>query len=261
MGSLIAGGLAALLWVPASAPPLEAQETLEPEMEALLVRLLDLRTQESQLLEGLTEGERAVLLEALAQRLASEEVPAEEPAVSPSSSPTRPTAPPVTEASSERPTPAPPTLPETGAVPLPPRCNTLALFDTNADGRFSGADRHYRSFRLWRDTNRNGTPEESELESLLPAGVRSLDLDLRSYTSTRKDATGEVAVGNSIEVELLGKRGRTEVHVLALDTDSLESDGMHLENGVGDPLDGIVILQPGLVIVTAEGDRLELDCP
>lgn len=236
--------LATLLWLHAGASNLGAQEPISPELEALLERLLELRSEESRLLENLTGDEREVVLEALERRLAAAELTDPEPR-----SPTKPSPPAAT------------VVPEIDAVGLPARCNTLLPFDSNGDGRFSGADRHYRNFRLWRDTNGNGTLEEGELESLLPAGVRSLELDLRSYVTDRKDsASGEVFVGDTIEIELLAKRGRPEIRTLGLDTDSLASDGFHFEDDQGAPLTGIVILRPGLAIVTA-GERLELDCP
>lgn len=240
---------------------LGAQEPWSPEMEALLERLLELRSEESRLLETLTDSERAAVLEAVTQRLAATEA---EPPSTPDPSPP-PASPPESTLSLPAEPPAPPAateVPEADAPTLPARCNTLLPFDSNGDGRFSGADRHYRNFRLWHDANGNGTPEEGELESLLPAGVRSLELDLRSYVSTRKDsATGEVFVGDMIEIELFAKRGRREIRTLGLDADSLTGDGFRFEKAGGEPLAGMVILRPGLVLFTEEGQRIEIDCP
>jgi Ca2+-binding RTX toxin-like protein len=71
----------------------------------------------------------------------------------------------------------------------------LRAFDSNGDGRLSAGDAQFASFRIWRDTNSNGSVEKGEILGLAEACVKTINL-----TGTAVDAVktfGDVAILNT----------------------------------------------------------------
>jgi hypothetical protein len=64
----------------------------------------------------------------------------------------------------------------------------LRELDFNGDRTIDAKDPHYPWLRLWRDENRNGLSEPSELVTLSAAGVAAIDLDY--FESRRVDEWG-----------------------------------------------------------------------
>jgi hypothetical protein len=50
------------------------------------------------------------------------------------------------------------------------------VFDTNRDGKLTGADARFGEFRVWKDANQNGTVESGELQTLPQAGITQVNL-------------------------------------------------------------------------------------
>jgi hypothetical protein len=78
--------------------------------------------------------------------------------------------------------------PSLSGVRFPNGYEALRELDFNGDGTLDAKDPHYPWLRLWRDANRNGISEPSELSSLAAAGVSAIDLDYRQ--SRRVDEWG-----------------------------------------------------------------------
>ena len=54
----------------------------------------------------------------------------------------------------------------------------------NGDGEISEQDLIFNQLRLWRDTNRSGISEASELHTLVDSGLRKIELDYRESRKT-----------------------------------------------------------------------------
>lgn len=76
--------------------------------------------------------------------------------------------------------------------------SALADLDINGDGLFDANDAAYTELRVWRDLNQNGVSDEGELQSLVDAGITSINLGANStgtssYTRTITAADGGIS--------------------------------------------------------------------
>ena len=233
--------IAALVGLALGAIPAAAQSDEAVRLEAVVEKLRELRAAEDALLSDLTPEQRAEVERRLA-RLETRDADVSTPRLdtSPATDLTRPILP----------------------SPIAPRCNTLLLFDTNGDGLFSGADRHWRHFLLWSDRDGNGAVDEKETEQLFAAGVRSLDLGLGKWND-RRGSVGDVRVDDRIRIVFTPRRGDPGEGLMAMDAERLrEAGGPSLVDATtGEALSGTVVLRPGLGLRVESGEIYPFDCP
>ena len=154
--------------------------------------------------------------------------------------------------------PTPESEPEPVTVPV---CGTLAPLDSNEDGVLSGADRYWRYLRLELEGGGAGLESQGPA-SLYELGIRTIDVNLESYTTHDKER-GDIDVDEAIHIELVGK-GRLvgESGVLVIDADRLARGGeVRLVDGAGTLPAGFQTLRPGLALEIADGRRLPFLCP
>jgi hypothetical protein len=237
--SLVA--IAALLGLAPGQSPASAQIDEAARLEAVVEKLRELRAAEEALLSDLTPEQRAEVERRLARLEArGDDAPTSRVDTSPATDLTRPILP----------------------APVAPRCNTLLLFDTNGDGLFSGADRHWRHFLLWTDRDGNGAVDDKEAEQLFAAGVRNLELGLGKWHDRRGDV-GDLRIDERIRIVFVPRRGDPTEGLLAVDADRLrEAGGPSLVDATtGEPLPGTVVLRPGLGLRVESGEIYPFDCP
>ncbi len=170
--------------------------------------------------------------------------------------------PPATTVMAPEPAAAEPPTPDSEPEPVTiPVCGTLAPLDSNEDGVLSGADRYWRYLRLEIEGGGAGLEAQGPA-SLYDLGIRTIDVELKSYTTPDKER-GDIDIDEAIRIELVGK-GRLvgESGVLVVDADRLARGGeVRLVDESGTLLAGIQAFRPGLALETADGRRLPLLCP
>lgn len=139
-------------------------------------------------------------------------------------------------------------------------CSHFKILDDNADDRVSGGDRYWRYLRLWNDDG-DSRLTDSEIESLLQYGVKSLEVGLRSYM--RADgSTGELDLADVLYLILESGKDATEGRrVLLLDASRLARGEDRLVDSDGGLLTGWIPIGRGLFLQSAEGMRAPLVCP
>ena len=149
------------------------------------------------------------------------------------------------------------------------RCTAWSVFDTNADGALSGADRHFRHFFVWLD-NGDGQVAEREMMDPYRLGMRSLALDLRTYDGV-KNRAGVVerrlnGGRERLRVEILGTaKGAkgADYGILAIDVGAvLRGSGPAIRRSGGPALtEGLVLVEEGVQVrATAESEWKPLLC-
>jgi hypothetical protein len=163
-----------------------------------------------------------------------------------------------------------PVIPTRGRSKAPPvGCNTLALFDSNGDGKVSANDRSWRHLYLWSDADGDGVMQDAEVQSAYDRGVRSLDVRLDTFLRIDGDttATSEVEVDRYIVLDTSGDGFDSTARmiddgVLVVDAGKLgRGDGPDLMDETGLPLDGLQAFRAGLGLTLASGDSQALSCP
>jgi hypothetical protein len=236
----------------------------DPELEALMERILELRGEMEELLEGLSPEARAEVerrwLEARTEPdLVAPETSGE--AAGPRAGRTPPRTPPAVEPPPTTPEPSPPiaprptvpdppppiepptTAPERSPSvaqppPLPeppqpvareetPACGTLHALDRNGDGSIDGSDRDWRYLYLL--PGAGGDPVEGALppaavDSLFDLGIRSLSVDLREY-GTEGKAHGDIVVDQAVRLLLIRQHKGHDSGALVVDAGRLARSG------------------------------------
>lgn len=67
--------------------------------------------------------------------------------------------------------------------------STVALIDSNHDGKIDKRDELFNRLQIWNDVKGDGTTQSDELSSLKDAGVKSIDLNYVSTNITLGGAT------------------------------------------------------------------------
>lgn len=147
------------------------------------------------------------------------------------------------------------------------RCNTLALLDTQEDGVLDARDRYWRYLYLWRDRNRDGELQDSEVSSLYEEGVRSLGVGLETF-GTEGDGMGLVRLSRWIVLDVAGNgfagtiAGDTDDAALVVDSPALgRGNGPELLDPGGEALEGYQPFRSLLRLRLESGEILELTCP
>jgi hypothetical protein len=148
---------------------------------------------------------------------------------------------------------------EPPTVPSPtPVCAEFAVFDTNADGVFSGLDRYWRYFRLWQDDG-DGTIEARELSGLYDAGIQELTVKLGTYRTLEGGASDVFGKGR---IRLAPGGKRLVEALLTLDADRLAGGGdLELLDRSGVPLSGVQVLTSEMTVARAGQPPAPLSCP
>lgn len=250
----------------------EREVGLDPDLLRIVEQVVGLRMSEQGLLDGLSDTDRARVLDAVARLLAPPEAAESAPAAAGSDSgsaiefakapePTDPTEPrmAVEDRAAASDADPPSERSSTDAVP----CAGWLVWDTNEDRMLSGADRYWRHFVIWIDDG-DGVVEGEEMQDSFELGLRKLDLDLRSYEGAN-DSTGvverrEIDGIERLRVELL--RGRADYGVLAVDLDGMvrgQAPRLRLRSVDGQSTrelgEGFVPIQEGLEVEQKFGNQ------
>ncbi|MEM1203922.1 MAG: hypothetical protein AAGN66_11900 [Acidobacteriota bacterium] len=147
-------------------------------------------------------------------------------------------------------------------------CRALAPFDSDADGKLTALDRHWRHAYLWTDDDRDGQLSEDEVESLYERGVREVALSLRSFVKGKgkKAASFEIEMADLLIFDVRGNGFSTSGYgptgpagddgALAFDFDRVSSGGgPEALDAEGRPVTGLKALRPDWRI-----DGVRVDC-
>lgn len=263
LGSLVALVLLQVSGAVGDEPPSETAESVAK-------RIVELRREESDLLDGLAPELRAEVDRLLAEMEAPETPP--------------PPTPPAGEAADEAPAPevaAPGALlPSAAAEPVrrdeidaeadraattpaaSPGCPGLALLDFDGDGALGSADHYWRFLRLWLDDG-DARIGEGETSTLFEAGVRRVGLELRTW-SDGADGGGDVRVadGRVIFEVPSAAGGPWSEAVFVVDAGGIgRGSDLRIVDAAGAVLGGLVAVTPELrVRALPEGEPLPLLC-
>lgn len=139
-------------------------------------------------------------------------------------------------------------------------CNLLRPFDFDDDDLISARDRYWRYLALWRDANRDGQAQETELTDLYEAGIQDLSVDLESFRYA-DGGGGRVDLGRFIRVGL-DEAPFGDAPVLTVDTTRLaRGTGPEVfRPGSDEPLQGVQPIEPGWRLRWDDGRELVLTC-
>ncbi len=165
------------------------------------------------------------------------------------------------------PVPAIPTRARSKAPPA--SCNTLAIFDSNEDGKVSASDRAWRHLYLWSDADGDGVMQEAEVQSAYDRGVRSMDVRLDTFLRTDGDKTlpSEIEVDRYIVLDTSGDGFDSTARmfddgVLVIDASRLgRGDGPKLLDNTGLPLEGMQAFRANLALERVREKPQALTCP
>lgn len=173
----------------------------------------------------------------------------------------------VRDAEAPQPVPAIPTRARSKAPPA--SCNTLALFDSNEDGKVSASDRSWRHLYLWSDADGDGVMQDAEVQSAYDRGIRSLDVRLDTFLRSDGDKTlpSEIEVDRYIVLDTSGDGFDSTARmiddgVLLVDAGKLgRGDGPDLLDETGLPLAGLQAFRANLSLEAVREKPEKFTCP